>query len=153
MNILATQYTLSRKSLEIYVAGCSGNPHCHNCHNQETWDFNQGDKYDGKYFNKIKNKVADFDDLIKKIELFGGEVLDQNLSDVEKMLKDLLTLNKEIWLYTRYDINQVPNFVKESCDYIKCGRYLEEYTCNNNIQYGVKLATSNQKIYKKGIDY
>lgn len=38
-------------------------------------------------------------------------------------------------------------------DYIKCGRYVEELTINDNWQYGIKLATSNQKIYKKGIDY
>ena len=45
MNILATQYTLPYKSLDIYVAGCSGSPHCINCHNKESWDFNQGEIY------------------------------------------------------------------------------------------------------------
>ena len=38
-------------------------------------------------------------------------------------------------------------------DYIKYGSYKEELKCDNNIFYGVKLATSNQKMLKKGIDY
>ena len=42
---------------------------------------------------------------------------------------------------------------KELCDYIKTGSYIEELKCDDNIQYGIKLATSNQKINKKGIDY
>ena len=43
--------------------------------------------------------------------------------------------------------------IKELCDYIKTGEYDESLKCENNIQYGIKLATSNQKINKKGIDY
>ena len=48
MNILGTQFTLNRKSLEIYIAGCKGDSrygYCHNCHNKETWSFNQGEIY------------------------------------------------------------------------------------------------------------
>jgi glutaminase len=39
------------------------------------------------------------------------------------------------------------------CDYIKTGRYIPELKVNENVHYGINLATSNQKIYKKGIDY
>jgi pyruvate-formate lyase-activating enzyme len=153
MNILSTQYTLNRRSFEIYVAGCKGNPHCFNCHNQESWSFLQGDKYNEEYFKRIKTKVKNFDNLIDSIELFGGELLDQNYNDLEQFLKDIKTLNKPIWLFTRFDLKEVPNFVKEYCDYIKCGRYVEELSCDNNIKYGIKLSTSNQTIYKKGVDY
>ena len=38
-------------------------------------------------------------------------------------------------------------------DWVKIGRYIESLTTDNNIQYGIKLATSNQNIYKKGVDY
>ena len=38
-------------------------------------------------------------------------------------------------------------------DYIKCGKYIPELTTDDNIQYGVHLATSNQRIYKCGVDY
>lgn len=154
MNILSTQYTLSNKALEIYVAGCNGQPHCTNCHNPMSWDFNLGEEYHIGYFNNnIRNKINQFDDLIDNIMIFGGEPLDQPYDYLTDMLYDLKSLNKSIWLFTRYDIEDVDIVIKNYCDYIKCGRYIESLRTDDNIQYGIKLATSNQKIYKKGIDY
>lgn len=154
MNILSTQYTLSTKSLEIYVAGCSGNPHCKNCHNPMSWDFNLGEEYHIGYFNNnIRNKINQFDDLIDNIMIFGGEPLDQPYDYLTDMLYDLKSLNKSIWLFTRYNIEDVDIVIKNYCDYIKCGRYIESLRTDDNIQYGIKLATSNQNIYKKGVDY
>ena len=153
MRILATQYTLSTKSLEIYVAGCNGQPHCKNCHNPESWNFDNGDLYTTDKFLAIKEKIDDNPLLIKNIMIFGGEPLDQDKVELLILLQTLKTLNLPIWIFTRYDITEVYDFVKEYCDYIKCGRYIEELKTDNNIQYGIKLATSNQKIYKKGVDY
>jgi anaerobic ribonucleoside-triphosphate reductase activating protein len=156
MNILATQYTLSLKSLDIYVSGCSGNPHCEGCHNPESWNFNLGQEYNNEYFKKyIYDKCIEFNDIIKNIMIFGGEPLDNNHEDLRVMLHDIKMNLQDIpiWLFTRYDIDAVPNFVKEYCDYIKCGRYLPEQKTEDNIQYNIKLATSNQKIYKKGKEY
>ena len=155
MNILATQYTLSRKSLEIYVAGCKGDArygHCRNCHNPETWCFNQGTDYKLE-LPKIRKKVEDFDEMIKRIEIFGGEPNDQDWNELEDFLRELKELNKELWVWTRYPLDECPKFEKELCDYIKTGSYIEELKSDDNIQYGIKLATSNQKINKKGIDY
>ena len=42
---------------------------------------------------------------------------------------------------------------KEYCDFIKVGAYIPELKTDNNIQQGIKLATSNQKILEKGKDY
>lgn len=153
MNILATQYTLSTNSLEIYVAGCNGQPHCKNCHNPISWNFNLGTKYNNEYFEIIKTKVNDFTSLIQNIMIFGGEPLDQNHEELKKLLKDLSQFNLPIWIFTRYDINEIDNDIKQYCDYIKCGRYIEELKTDNNTQYGIKLATSNQNIYKRGKDY
>jgi len=153
MNILATQYTLTYKSLDIYVAGCSGSPHCPNCHNPESWSFIQGELYNKKYFKKLKLKIKDFDILVHNIMIFGGEPLDQNYEQFIKFLQDLKELNKKVWIFTRYKLNEVPQDILELCDYIKCGRYIEELTTEDNTQYGIKLATSNQCIYKKGIDF
>ena len=38
-------------------------------------------------------------------------------------------------------------------DYIKCGSYKEELATANHIEYGVVLASSNQHILKRGVDY
>ena len=43
--------------------------------------------------------------------------------------------------------------LSKSFDYIKCGRYEETLKTANHIEYGVVLASANQHIYKKGIDY
>ena len=155
MNILATQYSLPRKSLEIYVSGCKGDDafgHCHNCHNPETWDFNQGIYYKDE-LPKILTKIEDFSSLIKRVEIFGGEPNDQNLEELEDLLTILKNTNKELWVWTRYNLKDCPDFEKKLCDYIKTGEYKESLKCDDNIQYGIKLATSNQKINKKGIDY
>lgn len=148
INILATQYTLKNRALEIYIAGCSGSPHCIGCHNPDSWDFNQGELYNISYRDKIIYKLCDFDSLIDNIQIYGGEPLDNNHDDLCKLLIDLYNTNKIIWLFTRYNIEDVPAFVKEYCHYIKCGRYIPELITEDNIQYGIKLATSNQKIYK-----
>lgn len=154
MNILATQFTLATKSFEIYISGCAGNPHCKGCHNPLSWDFNLGEQFNEDYFKlNIKNKVEEFDNLISNIMIFGGEPLDNDHNELFKLLQMLKTLNKPIWLFTRYELEDVPKFIKCHCDYIKCGKYIPELTTDNNIQYGIKLATSNQKIYKDGIDY
>jgi len=155
MNILATQYSLIYKSLDIYVAGCRGDKgvHCTSCHNPESWDFNQGDLYDKEYFKKLQTKVKNFDILINNIMLFGGEPLDQNHDELLHVLMDLKLLNKNIWVFTRYEIEKIPKEIKELCDYIKCGAYLPELTCDNNTMYNITLATSNQHIFKRGVDY
>lgn len=156
MRILSTQYTLATKSFEIYIAGCRGvdGQHCKNCHNPETWSFEQGDIFTINYFNeKIKNKVTEFDLLINNIMIFGGEPLDQPIYELLEMLQYLNELNKPIWLFTRYSFENLPTEIKEHLDYIKCGQYIEELATDDNIQYGIKLATSNQHIYKRGLDY
>ena len=155
MNIIGTQYTLQYKSLDIYIAGCNGDKgvHCTSCHNPESWNFNQGELYNKEYFNKIKIKVKDFNNLIDNIMIFGGEPNDQNIDDLTFFLSDLKSLSKKIWLFTRYNIKDVPKFELGLCDYIKCGAYIPNLKTDDNVQYGIKLATSNQKIYKKGIDY
>lgn len=155
MNILATQYTLQNKSLDIYIAGCRGDNgvHCTSCHNSESWEFNQGDKYTEYYFNTLQNKVKEFDNIIDNIMIFGGEPNDQNKDELLHFLIDLKSLNKKIWLFTRYSFKDLPKFEYTLCDYIKCGAYLPGLKTDNNLQYGIQLATSNQNIYKNGIDY
>ena len=69
------------------------------------------------------------------------------------MITFLKQFNIPIYLFTRHELNEVPEFVLKMCDYIKCGAYIPSLTCKDNIQYGIKLATSNQKILEKGKDY
>lgn len=151
LRILATQYTLTTKSLEIYVAGCKGQPHCFGCHNPESWSFEQGDIYDSMYFvNRIKRKIEEFPSLVQNIMIFGGEPLD---SDISELLFECNIFKIPIWLFTHYEFNEVPKYMLNYCSYIKTGRYLPELKVDKNEWYGINLATSNQKIYKRGVDY
>lgn len=148
MNIIYTDYTLKHKSLDIFLAGCNGDPHCEGCHNPESWDFDIGTLYNEKYFKYIQKRVKEFDLLIDNIMIFGGEPLDQDIDELLHLLLDLKSTGKKIWLFTRYEIKEVSKEVVSLCDYIKCGRYIPELKTEENIQYGVTLPTNNQKIYK-----
>jgi anaerobic ribonucleoside-triphosphate reductase activating protein len=145
MNIVSTQYNLQNKTLEIYMSGCYGS--CKNCHNPELKDFSLGDYYLNKLPDIIE-KIKAFNSLIDNIWILGGEPLDQKHNDLIKMLINLKQTNKSIWLFTRYEIEEIPEEIIEYCSYIKTGRYVEELKVEDNIQYGIKLATSNQRIYK-----
>ena len=151
MHISATQYTLSTSSLDIYFSGCNP-PHCKDCQNSELWEFVNENNYVKKFYD-IETKVKSFNTLIENIMLFGGCPLDQNHEEFVDFLNKLKTLNKVIWLFTRYALDEVPDDVKALCSYIKCGRYLPELKTDNNVMYEIALATSNQCIYKQGIDY
>ena len=61
-------------------------------------------------------------------------------------------------LYTGFDYNstKVQKIIKSTpalFDYIKCGTYQKDKTTSNHIEYGIVLASSNQHIYKRGINY
>ena len=151
MNILATQYCLQTKSLEIYIAGCKG-PHCLGCHNESSWAFDQGSPWK-EVMPQIHKKLKEFSGLIDNIKVLGGEPLDQDLDDLGALIYQLAREDAMLWLFTGKRLLSVPTFIADYCDYIKCERYDETQLTEDNIHYGIKLASANQKIYKKGVDY
>lgn len=148
MKIVAIDFSMSTKSYDIFFSGCNANPKCEGCHNPESWDFSFGAEWRTKK-EKIAKDIKDFSSVIDKIFILGGEPLDQDTFEFTTFLLWLKEQGKEIWLFTRYSIDEVPDYVKEEVDYIKTGRYLPELSTQNNLCYGVRLATSNQTIYKK----
>lgn len=147
MNIIATQYTLEKRALEIYIAGCKA-PHCKGCFNPETWDFNQGIVWHKK-IHDICEKIIQFGHFIDKIMIFGGEPLDSDHKELYNFLRVLREVfDGELWLFTRYEMNEVPNQIILLLDYIKCGPYQEDQQTDLNNQFGFQLATANQNIFK-----
>ena len=72
----------------LFVQGCDRNPHCKNCFNSETWDFNGGKEWT----EEIKNKFMELIDrpYIRRISILGGEPLaEQNLDDVLFLIKEI----------------------------------------------------------------
>lgn len=147
--IVSTQFNLRNRALEIYFSGCKRN--CYGCHNPELQDFNKGIDY-YKWLKQINLKLVEFDSIIDNVWILGGEPLDNDYWNIFEVILHI-PKDKQIWLFTGYDFEEVPLIFKIWCNYIKCGAYIEELKTSDNIQYGIKLATSNQKIYKKGKDY
>lgn len=145
MNILTTEYSLRHEALEVYLSGCNG-PHCPGCHNKESWDFGVGRPF-GDCIHELEDKITSYGDLIENIWILGGEPLDQPHDKLENLLIALHRYGKPIWLFTRYSLDEVPKGIRFWCSYIKTGRYDRNLLTEQNIQYGVKLASSNQEIH------
>jgi anaerobic ribonucleoside-triphosphate reductase activating protein len=141
--IASTQYSFEQRAFEIYLSGCS-EPHCEGCHNPELWTPNQGKEYSKEIYEEIFKKVSKASLLIDKFWILGGEPLD---SDIFEMIKDLSKI-RPIWLFTRYHLYEVPEYITVSCDYIKTGEYDKNLLTNDNNQYNVSLASENQQIFK-----
>lgn len=114
----------------IFLQGCSLNPHCKNCFNKSTWDFNGGyewtDKETEQLF-KILNKPY-----IERLTILGGEALDQaeELSHLLYTIRDKFP-NLEIWIYSGRTFEEnIKVFDKlyclSKCDVLVDGAYVDE---------------------------
>lgn len=117
----------------LWFAGCSH--HCDGCHNQHTWDYNQGRRFlDDDIQEKIYKEVSS--EYIKGITLSGGDPLsqpDENLKDLLEFLKKFKQdfPAKDIWIYSgsTYE-NDIQNPIKKSileiCDVMVDGPFIKE---------------------------
>lgn len=144
------EYSPFTRSLDIFTIGCNGS--CKGCCNPEIKDWN----LKGLSLDETSLKVCDlykqFEILIDRLFIVGGDPVDcENMTngEVSSLIDEIKkTISKPIYLFTRHDIENIPNSLLDRVDYVKTGAYIPELTVDNNIQYGIKLATSNQKIYK-----
>lgn len=130
-------------SLAINISGC---PHkCEGCHSKYLWE------YEGEYLSEyFINIIETYKLFISCICFMGGE---QNQEELLEYLKHAKSIGLKTCLYSGCDsINDI-EMLLPYLDWVKTGRYDELLKTNDNIQYGVKLATSNQHMYKKGTDY
>lgn len=146
MKLLSTDYSLRLKTFEIYLSGCKG-PHCSGCHNPESWNFEQGELITNDTIIKLKNKIQMFDKLIENIWILGGEPLDQDLNELVNLCEQLKKLKKKIWIFTRYEISEVPEIVLNVTDYIKTGRYIPDLGTYMT-DYDFMLSSKNQIVHK-----
>ena len=152
-NIAAVRFTLRDRSLDIYISGCRGENgvHCRNCHNPQIWDEQFGRPWDS-YKSSITESVQKAGDLVQSIRIYGGEPLEKPEDDLIRFLGFLRGFQLPLWLFTRFELENVSKQTLAYLDYIKCGAYDEEQLGNVEF-YGVTLPTKNQVIYKQGVDY
>lgn len=130
-------------AVDVYLSGCAREPKCRGCHNPLLWDFNYGKEFSiDEYVKIIQEKYRDAD----SITIMGGEPLNHpNIVEFLQACKTHLH-TKTIWLYTSYELCDIPEEVLPFVNYIKTGRYDMSKKC-----YG-RLGSKNQKIWKKRIN-
>lgn len=127
------------------ISAINCNFNCPNCFNQKVKDLPTIEKSAKEIVEEIKSNP--FNQGI----IFGGLEWSLQISEAIELAKEAERQILQTFLYSGSD-----NFNKEYLqyfDYVKIGRYDENLTTDNNIQYGIKLATSNQIIFKRGVDY
>jgi organic radical activating enzyme len=144
LNIAGIDYDLNNKSLDIFVSGCKP-PHCPSCQNPELWNFNVGEEWTA-YKTKIYQYIES--GMVKKIDLMGGCPLNQDIKQLELLLIFLSQFNLDIWLWTRFQEEDIPENIKQYLSYAKVGEYICDSESYEEPLFGITLASANQRIIK-----
>lgn len=130
--------------VSLFVQGCHS-PHCKNCFNPETWDFNGGKEFtlsDKLYLLSLCNQPY-----IRRLSILGGEPLaSENIdtvTNISKLFKEQFS-DKKLWIWTGYTFE---DYVKDKeitkyADVIVDGRFIEELK-DFNLKF---KGSSNQRI-------
>jgi hypothetical protein len=144
----------------ISAIDCSFN--CKKCFNQPLKNLPTIEEYPDEIIKNIKKNKFN-----KGIILAGLE-WSQQLNEAYVLLCNAKLFGLKTMLYTGFsNLEYFSNFCNRqfelipemntelfnNLDYIKCGQYKANLATLNHIEYGVTLASSNQRIYKKGVDY
>ncbi|WP_102275573.1 anaerobic ribonucleoside-triphosphate reductase activating protein [Cytobacillus massiliigabonensis] len=96
----------------IYVSGC--NHYCEGCHNPSSWNENSGIEYSISELMKIieENPISD-------VTISGGDSLTIQYENTLKLVKEIKAkTNKNIWLYTGYVFEELPDYKNEILRYL-----------------------------------
>ena len=122
-------------SLVIWFSGC--NIRCEKCHNPELQDSNYGYQESTEHIIQlIKDNELFYDSVV----FLGGEPLLQ--ADVVYEIAKNINITK--WLYTGFHVIDIPSKIKEVCNVIVAGPYIDELKTNGF------PASYNQKIIYNG---
>lgn len=128
----------------LFVSGCTHG--CKGCFNYEQQNF----KYGEKFTKEIEDKMISYikKDVISGVNILGGEPLQQDdtLYNLLKRIKE--ETNKNIWLWTGYELHEIPLDKKKVLDYVDVlidGKF-ELDKRDLNLKY---RGSKNQKVYFK----
>ena len=145
MKLAGTEYTLIKKSFDIFISGCIRN--CPGCFNPEAQSFDFGETL---YLPDLLEKIQANKNIISNIRLMGGDPLCQPEEEIKSLSLTLQLQfpNIKLWLFTGCEQEDLPSWCYEVFDVIKVGPYIQGL-----YEQGYELASKNQKFIKKGVDY
>ena len=118
--------------VSIFVQGCHF--HCKGCFNPETWSFEAGKEFTSQTLKTLLDLCLK--DTVKGLSILGGEPLnEENFIGVLEIVKEFRNKeklkNKDIWLWTGYEIEDILSSAKKKeilkyLDYIVCGQFIEK---------------------------
>src|SRR5574342_809566 len=79
----------------IYVSGCFH--HCFGCHNQSSWNPDNGQEMSIDEIIDIINENE-----LSDVTISGGDGLTYQYNETLELLKAIKKLDKNVWLYTGY---------------------------------------------------
>ena len=128
------------------ISAIDCNMNCKSC-------FNQWVKEEKTVYKNPKEIISEIkSNKFNKGVIFGGLEWSLQPEDLYKLTKESIDSELNVMIYTglyEYDFfKKVPKMKKLSGFYIKFGTFKENLMVEDNIQYGVKLASSNQYIKK-----
>lgn len=90
----------------LWVSGC--NHHCKDCHNPDTWDYNNGKDFDKNAHDYLFECLSK--SYIKGLTLSGGDPLyPDNREGIISLISEVRSQfpSKDIWLYTGYTYEEI----------------------------------------------
>lgn len=132
----------------LFVSGCIHQ--CRGCYNQSTWKTESGKIFTQEDEDRIIIDLNDQEIKRQGLSLSGGDPLHpENISSILHLVKRVKKecLNKDIWLWTGYKIDELNEKQKEILSYIDViidGKFIQELKDPSLHWRG----SSNQNIYK-----
>lgn len=124
-------------SFNIFVQGCKRR--CRGCSNPQFQPFDGGTEMTvEEIFEPLKKRL----DWYSQFTVIGGEPLLQP-GGLKELLIQAKELGLETFVYTGYELEDVPKDILELCTYIKTGEYKEELKTPN-----AETASSNQTLHR-----
>ena len=125
-------------TLAFNISGCPY--HCDGCHSQYLWKY-----WGDDLLPNMRGVIEKYNGYITCICFMGG---DQNINELTMALKICKELGLKTCVYSgASNISKFKDMLP-FLDWLKLGEYDETLSSQNHVEYGVKLATTNQHMYK-----
>jgi len=124
----------------VFFQGCR--KRCKGCHNPELQPFDGGREVDTE---EIIHLIRDYGEDYDSVVFQGGEPLEQ-VEPLREMMQAVRQMGLRVWLYTGYELQEVPEEVLRLCDVVVAGEYKE------GLATGRFPASSNQAVVHVYVD-